>query len=188
MWRGICPHDLKTPYGTRPDMKQLFRRRMSEIEINSFIFGHLSAVAHSKCIAHTRLTPCSDGMLSLSFQDDSSIFVICRQSILRTTRCSALTKIESQIRHAYLVTLVGIILATITTVYTAVRSFIVIQRLESYRSGNFTGTHQFGNFTRTSQFGNINPYGGFANNVTIVAIITAIIGVLWLGMSLRSYL
>jgi hypothetical protein len=99
-----------------------------------------------------------------------------------------LTKVESQIRYAYLVTLVGIILATITTVYTAIRSFIVIQRLEPYRSGNFTGTHQFGNFTRTSQFGNINPYGGFANNVTIVAIIIAIIGVLWLGMSLRSYL
>ena len=96
--------------------------------------------------------------------------------------------VESQIRYAYLVTLVGIVLAAITTVYTATRSFIVTQRLESYRSGNFTGTHQFGNFTRTSQFGNINPYGGFANNVTIVAIVIAIIGVLWLGMSLRSYL
>lgn len=99
-----------------------------------------------------------------------------------------MTNVESQIRFAYLVTLVGIILATITTVYMAIRSLMVAQRLESYRSGNFTGTHQFGNFTRTSQFGNINPYGGFANNVTMVAIIIAIIGVLWLGMSLRSYL
>jgi hypothetical protein len=122
------------------------------------------------------------------WQDDSSIPLVSREWRPRTTRRSALTRIERKIMYAYLVTFVGIVLATITTVYTAIRSFIVTQRLEPYRSGNFTGTHQFGNFTRTSQFGNINPYGGFANNVTIVAIIAAVIGVLWLGVSLRSYL
>jgi uncharacterized membrane protein len=88
-----------------------------------------------------------------------------------------LTSIEQQIRYAYLATLLGVVLGTITTAYTAIRSFMVSQRFGSYPSGNFTGTRQFGN---------INPYGGFINSFAILAVIIAIVGVLWLGLSLRK--
>jgi hypothetical protein len=101
-----------------------------------------------------------------------------------------LTGIEKQVKYAYLTTLVGVVLATVTTAYTAIRSFMVSRRLGSNLSGNFTGTRAFGNFTRTNQFGNMNPnmnpYGGFVNDFAILAVIIAIFGVLWLGLSLRK--
>jgi hypothetical protein len=97
-----------------------------------------------------------------------------------------LTSIEKQIKYAYLTTLLGVVLATITTAYTAIRPLMVSQRLRAYPIGNFTGTRQFGNFTGTRQFANMNPYGGFVNNFTILAVIIAIIGVLWLGLLLRK--
>jgi hypothetical protein len=98
-----------------------------------------------------------------------------------------LTGIEKQVKYAYLITLVGVVLATITTAYTTIRSFMVPRRFGSNLPGNFTGTRAFGNFTRTNQFGNVNPYGGFVNNFAILAVIIAIIGVLWLGLSLRKH-
>jgi hypothetical protein len=96
-----------------------------------------------------------------------------------------LTGIEKQVKYAYLTTLVGVVLATITAAYTAIRTFMVGERLRAYPSGNFTGTRQFGNFTGTRQLMNMNPYGGLVNNLTILAVIIAIIGVLWLGLLLR---
>ena len=88
-----------------------------------------------------------------------------------------MTSIEKNVKYAYLTTLVGVVLATITTAYTAMRSFMVSRRFGS----NFPG-----NFTRTNQFGNMNPYGGFVNDLAILAVIIAILGVLWLGFSLRK--
>jgi hypothetical protein len=32
----------------------------------------------------------------------------------------------------------------------------------------------------------MNPYGGFVNDLAILAVIIAIFGVLWLGLSLRT--
>ncbi|MGD0550447.1 MAG: hypothetical protein ABSA81_07895 [Candidatus Bathyarchaeia archaeon] len=95
-----------------------------------------------------------------------------------------MTGIEKQVKYAYLTTLVGVVLVTVTTAYTAIRSFMVSRR--PYLSGNFTGTRGFGNFTRTNQFGNMTPYGGFVNDFAILAVIIAIFGVLWLGLSLRK--
>jgi hypothetical protein len=63
---------------------------------------------------------------------------------------------------------------------------MVSRRFGSNFSGNFTGTRAFGNFTRTNQFGNMNPYGGFVNDFAILAVIIAIFGVLWLGLSLKK--
>jgi len=97
-----------------------------------------------------------------------------------------LTGTEKQVKYAYLTTLVGVVLATVTTAYTSIRSFMVSRRFGSDLSGNFTGTRAFGNFTRTNQFGNMNPYGGFVNDFAILAVIIAIFGVLWLGLSLRK--
>lgn len=94
---------------------------------------------------------------------------------------------ETQIRYAYLVTLVGVALASVATVYNAIRSYLVSQMLRSrpFNPGNFTQT-QFGTFTRTRQFGIVNPYGGIAGGLMILAVIIAIIGVVWLGISLRK--
>ena len=106
-----------------------------------------------------------------------------------TTRRSSLSSIERHIKYAYLITLLGVILATITTAYTTIRSFLLSQMSRSrpfVTSGNFTGTRQFGNFTGARQFGNMNPYGGFVNNFAILAVIIAIVGVLWLGLLLRK--
>jgi hypothetical protein len=88
-----------------------------------------------------------------------------------------LAGIEKQVKYAYLTTLVGVVLTTITTAYTAIRTLMVGQRLRAYPSGNFTGTRQFAN---------VNPYGGLVNNLTILAVMIAIIGVLWLGLLLRA--
>jgi hypothetical protein len=96
---------------------------------------------------------------------------------------------EKQMRYAYLVTLLGVALAAITTVYTAIRSFLFAQAFRSrpfIPPGNFTARRQFGNFTGPRQFGIINPYGGFVNPLLVVAVVIAIIGVVWLGLSLRK--
>jgi hypothetical protein len=101
-----------------------------------------------------------------------------------------LTKIERQTRYAYLVTLVGVVLATITTAFTTISSFLFRQasrRPTSVSPGNFTGSDHFGNFTGGPRLENMNLSGGFVNNFTILAVIIAVVGVLWLGLSLRSY-
>jgi hypothetical protein len=100
-----------------------------------------------------------------------------------------LARIERQIRYAYLATLLGVILATITTAYTTISSFLFRQMPRSQplvTPGNFTGTDQSANYAGAHQFGNMTPYGGFVNNLTILAVIVAIVGVLWLGLSLRK--
>jgi hypothetical protein len=97
-----------------------------------------------------------------------------------------LTGIEKQVKYAYFTTLLGVILAAITAAYTAIRTLMVSQRLRAYPSGNFTGSRQFDNFTGTRPFANMNPYGGFVNDLTILAVVIAIIGVLWLGLLLRT--
>ena len=95
---------------------------------------------------------------------------------------------RKQLTYAYVVTLLGVLLATITTAYTTVRSLLFAQRRfrPDFNSGNFTATNQFGNFTGTRPFGYVNPYGGFINGITIVALIIAIIGIVWLGISLKK--
>ncbi len=100
-----------------------------------------------------------------------------------------LSKIERQIRYAYLATVVGVVLATITTAFTTISSFLfgqVSRRPTSVTPGNFTGPGQFGNFTGASHLRNMNPSGGFVNSFAILAIIIAVVGVLWLGLSLRK--
>ena len=90
--------------------------------------------------------------------------------------------------YAYLVALVGVVLAAVTTAYNAVRSYMFSQMFRSrppFNPGNFTG-NQFGNFTRVLQFGNVNPYGGIVGSVMLVAVVIAIIGIVWLGLCLRK--
>lgn len=95
---------------------------------------------------------------------------------------------RKQIKYAYVVTVLGVALALVTTAYNAIRSYLFSQRrMHPFPdSGNFTN-HQFGNFTGPPrQFGYINPYGGFVGALSLIAVIVAIVGVLWLGMTLRN--
>ena len=106
---------------------------------------------------------------------------------------------QSTVKYAYLVTLIGVVLAGISMIYTAVRSLILAQRFRShsFMNGNFTAG-QYGNFT-LRQFGNFtgsfngpprfayaNPYGGFVSDLAVVAAIIAIVGILWLGIALNG--
>ncbi|MGA2789148.1 MAG: hypothetical protein ABSF00_00070 [Candidatus Bathyarchaeia archaeon] len=91
---------------------------------------------------------------------------------------------DKQTMYAYVVTVVGVVLAAITTAYNAFRSYMFSQmRRASFNPGNVTGSQ---NFTRFRQFGNVNPYGGIVGGVMIVAVVIAIIGVVWLGLCLRK--
>ena len=96
-------------------------------------------------------------------------------------------------KYAYVVALVGVVLATITTAYTAARSFMFSQALRSrpfINPGNFTGARQFGNFTGGNfparQFVTVNPLGGLVTDLTIIAVIIAILGLAWLGFALMK--
>ena len=84
----------------------------------------------------------------------------------------------------------GVAIATITTVYTAIRSFMVSQAFRVSRPfvnpGNFTGARQFGNFTGARQFVNVNPVGGIINDLGLAAVIIAIFGLAWLGLALMK--
>lgn len=100
-----------------------------------------------------------------------------------------LSKIEWQIRYAYFATLVGVVLVAITTAFTTISSFLfgqAFRRPTSVTPSNFTGPSQFGNFTGARQLGNMNPSGGLVNSLAILAVIIAVVGVLWLGLSLRK--
>jgi hypothetical protein len=89
-------------------------------------------------------------------------------------------------------TLVGVAIAAVATVYNVVRSYLFAQMLRSrpfnpgnFNPGNFTRT-QVGNFVRVRPFGYVNPYGGLVGGLMIVAVAIAVIGVVWLGISLRT--
>ena len=85
-------------------------------------------------------------------------------------------------------------------IYTAVRSLIFAQGFRSrsfMNGGSFTGNQfgnftarQFGNFTGTfngpQRFGYMNPYGGFINDLAIIAAMIALVGIVWLGIALNS--
>jgi hypothetical protein len=55
--------------------------------------------------------------------------------------------------------------------------------------GNFT-VRQFGNYTANfngpQRFGYMNPYGGFVNDLAVIAAVIAFLGILWLGIALNS--
>ena len=84
----------------------------------------------------------------------------------------------------------GVAIATVTTAFTAVRSFMVSRALRVSRPfvnpGNFTGARQFGNFTGARQFVNVNPLGGLMTDLALVAVLIAIFGLVWLGFALMK--
>jgi hypothetical protein len=100
-----------------------------------------------------------------------------------------LTNIGRQTTYAYLVTLLGVVLVAITTLYTSIRSFMFAGTIRSrlmIGSGNFTGGRPFGNFTGARQIMSVNPFGGFISDLAILGVIIAIVGLVWLGLALTK--
>ncbi len=73
-------------------------------------------------------------------------------------------------KYPYLVSAVGVALVAITAVYGAVRAMMI---RETFRRGS-NGPRQFGNSF------------GLTNSLTLLAIIIAIAGLVWLGFVLRN--
>ena len=93
-------------------------------------------------------------------------------------------------KYSYLVTVVGVALMAVSAIYGAIRTLFVRQmfrpngNFNSNFNGNFTRNFN-GTFTGSRQFTGGNPFG-LTNALTIVAVITAIVGVVWLGLALRK--
>jgi len=88
----------------------------------------------------------------------------------------------SQIKNAYLLTVVGVVVMAITEVYGLVRA-MMFRAMFRPSGGNFTG----GGFGGGRQFGGGGGFGfGFTNYLTILGLLIVIIGVVWLGLALRK--
>ncbi|MGD0424453.1 MAG: hypothetical protein ABSA92_13505 [Candidatus Bathyarchaeia archaeon] len=81
-----------------------------------------------------------------------------------------------QMKNAYLVSVVGVGLIAIMTAYNAVRAVMIRQMFQaSTGAAGFAGRRQFG----------MNPFG-LTNQVTIVALVVAIVGLVWLGLAIKK--
>ena len=81
-----------------------------------------------------------------------------------------------QMKNAYLVSVVGVGLIAIMTAYNAVRAVMIRQMFQaSTGAAGFAGRRQFG----------MNPFG-LTNQVTIVALVVAIEGLVWLGLAIKK--
>jgi hypothetical protein len=79
-------------------------------------------------------------------------------------------------KNAYLVSVVGVGLIAIMTAYNAVRAVMIRQMFQaSTGAAGFAGRRQFG----------MNPFG-LTNQVTIVALVVAIVGLVWLGLAIKK--
>ncbi len=95
----------------------------------------------------------------------------------------------TQVKSAYLLTVVGVVLMTITTIYSDVRAlmFRAMFHPGGYSgSGGFNGTGVPGaGFSGARQFG--GGFGfGLTNYLTLFGLIIVIVGVVWLGLALRE--
>jgi hypothetical protein len=81
-----------------------------------------------------------------------------------------------QVKNAYLVSVIGVGLMAITTVYGAIRAIMIRQMFQASTGvAGFAGRRQFG----------MNPFG-LPNAVTIIALVVAIVGLVWLGLAFRK--
>ena len=89
----------------------------------------------------------------------------------------------TQVKSAYLVTVVGVVLMTITTIYSDVRALMF---RAMFRPGGFNGTGVPGaGFSGARQFG--GGFGfGITNYATLLGLVIVIVGVVWLGLALRK--
>jgi len=91
----------------------------------------------------------------------------------------------TQIKSAYLLTVVGVGIMGITVVLGAVRALMF---RAMFRPGGFNGTGggPGPGFSGARQFGGGGFGFGLTNYVTILGLVIAIVGVVWLGLVLRK--
>ena len=81
-----------------------------------------------------------------------------------------------QMKNAYLVSVVGVGLMAVMTAYNAVRAVMIRQMFQaSTGAAGFAGHRQFG----------MNSFG-ITNQVTVIALVIAIVGIVWLGLAIRK--
>jgi len=81
-----------------------------------------------------------------------------------------------QMKNAYLVSVIGVGLMAIVTAYNAVRAVMIRQLFQaSTGPAGFAGRRQFG----------MNPFG-LTNGLTIIALVVAIVGLVWLGFAIKN--
>ena len=81
-----------------------------------------------------------------------------------------------QVKNAYLVSVIGVGLMVVMTAYNAVRAVMIRQMLQaSTGAAGFVGRRQFG----------MNPFG-LSNGLTIVALLVAVVGLVWLGLAIKK--
>ena len=79
-------------------------------------------------------------------------------------------------KNAYVVSVIGVGLMAIMMAYNAVRAVMIRQMFqESTGATAFTGHRQFG----------MNPFG-ITNQVTIIALVIAMVGLVWLGLAIKK--
>jgi len=79
-------------------------------------------------------------------------------------------------KNAYLVSIVGVGLMAIMTTYNAIRAVMLRQMFQASTGAMaFAGRRQFG----------MNPFG-LTNQVTIIALVIAIVGLAWLGLAMKK--
>ena len=106
---------------------------------------------------------------------------------------------KTQITYGYLITAAGVIVAVVMAIYSGVRSMVAQANFAAVRpgagfgGGQFNATRQFNGtrpfnpnqFVGARQFAPGNPFG-LVNVVTIIGLIIAVIGLVWLGFALRK--
>lgn len=81
-----------------------------------------------------------------------------------------------EMKNAYLVSVVGVGLMAIMTAYSAIRAVMIRQMFQaSTGAAGFVGRRQFG----------MNPFG-LTNQMTIIALVVAIVGLVWLGLAIKK--
>jgi TctA family transporter len=81
-----------------------------------------------------------------------------------------------QMRNAYLVSVIGVGLMAVMTAYNVIRALMTRPMFQaSTGAAQFAGRRQFG----------MNPFG-LSNGLTIIALIVAIVGLVWLGLAFRK--
>ena len=79
-------------------------------------------------------------------------------------------------KNAYLVSVVGVGLMAVMTAYNAVRAVMIRQMFQASTGAvGFAGRRQFG----------MNSFG-ITNQVTVIALVIAIVGIVWLGLAIRK--
>ena len=96
----------------------------------------------------------------------------------------------TEAKSAYLLTVVGVVLMTITTIYSDVRALMFRAMFHPggyYGNGGFNGT---GGPGPSAGFSGARFGGGFGfgltNYVTLFGLIITIVGLVWLGLALRK--